>query len=416
MSDDIGVTETVDEFRKRGGLLALNDTGRVTTGTFLKCSLQQKGRGYLVSIGSSRANKNVTVSQTKAFLKKCPGNLVITEVYPTRFCCNKRCGKSSWFFVDYEREGHSTCTHCGTVNKLFQNNMDSRHLGDDEKVNKTQWNCTPGMDVNDTVIINKKGKRIQIASQRIKSHQRHYWRCRTIIDNISDSWQFPAIERIATRAKAKCKKIYYCIHDNTRIKDDNNRKMPHGKAQFAAACFYAAVLEFEESRHCKTSCTLAAIQESANAFVHFKRQRRTRAVTVEVIIRYTKLLKRHGLCNARIPEITANTLRFESKDSTKEHTRLAIFNKCQMATVHLPTDKPWGMTVGDTEKGVLYVENVIGNSEAFKAGLKKGDYFFQIEDETIGVIYTPTTLGELVAKKKRLEKPHIKLNIMREKK
>jgi len=415
MCDEIGAIETVGEFRKRGGRLTLNDTGRVTTGTFLKCSKQQLGRGYLVSIGNSKAKKNVSIVQTKAFLKKCPENLTIREVYPTRFCCNKRCGKAAWFFLDFERQGHSTCKRCGTVNKLLQKNMDSRHLGDDEKVNKSQWNCTPGMDVNDTVLVNKNGKRIQIASQRIKSHQRHYWTCRTIIDDIANNWHFSAVEHIADRAKAKCKKFYYSVHDG--LPDDNNRKMPHGKAQFAAACFYAAILEFEESRHLKTICTLVAIQETANYYVDFERHRRTRAVTVEIIIRYAKILQRHGMCQARIPEITANTLRFKSNDSGKEHTRLAIFNKCQMTTIHLPTNKPWGMTVGDTERGVLYVENVSGNSEAFKAGLQKGDYFFQIENETIGVEYTPTTFGQLVGgQKKKLDKLHIKLNIMREKK
>jgi hypothetical protein len=124
MCDEIGAIETVGEFRKRGGRLTLNDTGRVTTGTFLKCSKQQLGRGYLVSIGNSKAKKNVSIVQTKAFLKKCPENLTIREVYPTRFCCNTRCGKAAWFFLDFERQGHSTCKRCGTVNKLLQKNMD----------------------------------------------------------------------------------------------------------------------------------------------------------------------------------------------------------------------------------------------------------------------------------------------------
>lgn len=414
INDEMAVTWKVCDFRKSGGTIVLNDTGRVTLRTPGYTFKQQKGRGYLYSVGNSKAKKNVTRQQVKAFLHKCPDTDVITEIYPTRFCCNKRCGKASWFFMDFEREGHSTCTRCGTVNKLAQNNMDSRHLDDAEKVNKSQWNCTPGMDIHDTVLINKKGKRIQIGSQRIKSHQRHYWTCRTIIDDIAGTWHFPAVEHIATRAKAKCKKFYYSVHDGQL--DDNIRKMPHGKAQFSASCFYAAVLEFEESRRVKTVCTLAAVQESANWFVNFKRGRRTRAVTIEVIIRYTKLLRRHGLCLAHIPEITANTLRFKSKDSTKEHTRLAIFNKCQPTLIHLPADKPWGMTVGDTERGVLYVENVIGNSEAFKAGLKKGDYFFQLEGDVIGVEYTPMTFGQLVVEKKMLNKPYIKLNIMREKK
>lgn len=295
--------------------------------------------------------------------------------------------------------------------------MDSRHLNDDEKVNKNQWNCTPGMDVNDTVLINKNGKRLQQGSQRIKSHQRHYWSCRTIIDSIANTWHFEAAEYMATRAKAKCKKFYYRVHTNTHEQDDNpQQKMPHGQAQFAAACFYAAVLEFEHSRRVKTACTLAAIQESANWDVNFKRGRKTRPVTVDVIIRYVKLLKKHYLCQAPIPEITADTLSFQSKDTKKEHARLAIFNKCQRTIIHLPSDKPWGMSVGDTEDGVLYVENVVGNSEAFKAGLKKGDYFFQIENDIIGVEYTPTTFGQLVVQQKTRDKPHIKLSIMREKK
>ena len=292
--------------------------------------------------------------------------------------------------------------------------MDSRHLNDDEKVNKNMWNCTPGMDVNDTVLINKKGKRLQIGSQRIKSHQRHYWSCRTIIDSIASTWKFAAAEYMATRGKAKCKKFYYSVHRNEI--DDNNYKMPHGQAQFAAACFYAAVLEFEHTRRLKTVCTLATIRESANWDVNFKKGRKTRSVTVDVIIRYVKLLKRHGLCQAPIPEITADTLSFQSKDTSKEHARLAIFNKCHRTIIHLSSTKSWGMTVGDTEDGVLYVENVIGNSEAFKAGLKKGDYFFQIENNVIGVEYTPITFGQLVAQQKTIDKPHIKLSIMREKK
>jgi transcription initiation factor TFIIIB Brf1 subunit/transcription initiation factor TFIIB len=414
-NDEIIIRSKMSAFRKRNGVPVLNDTGRVTLGTFVNCSVQQRGRGYLYSVKNYKANKNVSVAQTVRFLKKFSDDDIIVEVYPVRFCCNKRCEKASWFFLDFENRGHSTCGKCGMVNKLVQNNMDSRHLNDDEKVNKNQWNCTPGMDVNDTVLINKNGKRLQQGSQRIKSHQRHYWSCRTIIDSIADTWHFAAAEYMATRAKAKCKKFYYSVHTN--VQDDNpQQKMPHGQAQFAAACFYASVLEFEHMRRIKTTCTLSAIRESANWDVNFKRGRKTRSVTVEVIIRYVRLLKEHGLCQAPIPEITADTLSFQSKYTTKEHARLAIFNKCQRAIIHLPSDKPWGMSVGDTEDGVLYVENVIGNSEAFKAGLKKGDYFFQIENDVIGVEYTPITFGQRVVQQKRLDKLHVKLSIMREKK
>ena len=413
-NDEKIVKSTMADFRKRRGTPVLNDTGRVTLGTFVHCSSQQQGRGYLYSVKNFKAKKNVSVAQTERFLKQFSDDDVVVEVYPTRFCCNVRCGKASWFFLDFENRGHSTCSKCGVVNKLVQNNMDSRHLNDDEQVNKNMWNCTPGMDANDTVLVNKKGKRLQMGTQRIKSHQRHYWSCRTIIDNIADTWQFAAAEYMATRAKATCKKFYYRVHQHQQ--DDNHHKMPHGQAQFAAACFYAAVLEFEHTRRMKTICTLTAIQEAANWCVNLKRGRKTRLVTIEVIIRYTKLLKRHVLCQAPIPDITANTLRFQSNDTSKEHTRLAILNKCERTSIHLPADKPWGMTVGDTERGVLYVENVHGNSEAFNAGLKKGDYFFALGTDIIGVEYTPVSFGQLVGRQKKTDKPHIKLTIMREKK
>ena len=194
--------------------------------------------------------------------------------------------------------------------------------------------------------------------------------------------------------------------------------MPHGRVQFAAACFYAAVLEFEQNHHCKTPCTLTAIQQSASECIIRRKNRNTRDVTVHVIIRYAKLLKNRGLCSALIPDISANTLRFSSNHTGKEHARLAIFNKCQPTVIRLPTAEPWGIDVGETGRGVLYIDNVTGGSAAFKAGVQKGDYIFQLEDTVIGVEYTKESFGKLVGKIKRhrTDHPYIKVSIMREKK
>lgn len=68
--DEQIVSETLAAFRKRGGVLTLNDTGRVTLGTFVNCSDAQRGRGYLYSVKNYKANKNVSVAQTARFLKK----------------------------------------------------------------------------------------------------------------------------------------------------------------------------------------------------------------------------------------------------------------------------------------------------------------------------------------------------------
>lgn len=412
--EQIAVRESVGAFRKRKGTVVLNNTGRVTVGTFVRCSSQQKGRGYLHSVGGKRAKSNATVEQVTYFLKSCPDSAIIIEIYPTRFCANPRCGKPSWLRKKFHHAGHSTCTACGFTQKLVEHNMDSRHLGENEKVNKSMWNCTPGCDVNDTTIVNHKGKRLQIGGQRIRSHKRHFWGILSDIDNIAEEWLFPAMESIVQRAKQKCKRVYYTIHDGTV--HDNHRKMPHGQTQFAAACLYASVLEFEKNRRIKTPCTLIAIQESASKCIFRKRERKTRDVTVAVILRYTKMLARWNLCTARIPDITADTLRFASQNTNKEHTRLAIFNRCQRNALILPADVSWGLEVGDTEQGVLYIENVGGQSVAFTAGIRKGDYIFQVENETIGVEHTPASFAAIIGTLKKQNKSHIRLTIMREKK
>ena len=412
--EQVAIRETVGAYRKRKGTATRNDTGRVTVRAFDRCSNRQLGRGYLLSIRGKRAKTNATPSQVTAFLKSCDDTDTIVEIYPTRFCVNPRCGKSSWQFKKFPLAGHATCMACGFAQKLVEHNMDSRHLGENEKVNKSMWNCTPGCDVHDTMLTNRKGGRIQIGGQRIRSHQRHFWGILADIDNIAEAWQFPAMEMISRRAKQKCKRVYYTIHDGTV--HDNHRKMPHGQAQFAAACLYAAILEFERQRRGKTPCTLTAIQESASKCVFRKRERKTRDVTVAIILRYTKMLQRWNLCSAAIPDITADTLRFASNHTGKEHTRLAIFNRCQRNTILLPADEPWGLEVGDTEHGVLYVENVSGQSAAFQAGLLKGDYIFQVEDDTIGVEYTPASFASYIGQLKQQNKSHVKVTVMREKK
>jgi hypothetical protein len=415
MRDEIMKYEKVSDFRKRKGKLYQNKYGRITSNTFRHCSQQQRGTGRICSVGPRQVTKKISPQQISDFLKDCSGDFQISEVYPTRFCGNDRCGAPSSFFIDFERRGHSTCSKCGTVQKMQQNKMGTLHLGDDEKANKSMWNVTPGMSARDCSLM-KKGKRLQIGTQRIKSHQRHYWTCRKKVELIADKFNFMAIELIIKNAQHKCKKFYYSVHNETSIRDDNHYKMPHGKTQFAAACLYAAVLEFETSRGLKTPATLPVIIESAQWEVDRKSDRKTRDVTAEVIIKYLGLLKKINLFQATIPEITAKTLRFKSKDAELEHARLAIFNKCVPTTVTLSSKESWGIKVGDTNQGVLYIESVRGDSAAFEAGLKKGDYLFQFEKKTVKINSTPRDFEKMVIEAKKSEKEFIKVGIMREKK
>lgn len=412
--DSIGVSETVGEFLARGGVVEMNKDGRVTTQSMLKPSNEQSGHGYLAQIGTLRANKNVTTAQVWAVLKKQSPNSIITELYPTRFCVY--CKGPSWNFIQDERRGHSTCKKCGTVNKLFQDNLGTLHLNDDGKSNKNNWNITPGMDHNDTET-RRNGKRIPTAGQRIKSHKRNYWRIRRKIDDIAERWHFPAIESMAKSAKAKLRRYYYSVHSNEDDKDESS-KMPHGAAALAAACFYVSVIEFENRVGHKTLCTLPAIQEAAQAVRDHKNGRTTRDVTIVKMIKYAKLLKGAGLCGAPIPHHNAETLRFTAKSSDLQHARMAIFNECAPARFHLPKSGPWGITIGDSKQGVLYIDSVKTSGKAFQAGIRKGDYLFQVEKNTIDFSFNPhqfqTWVGGL--RKKNSAKPVLELTIMRKKK
>lgn len=412
--DSVAVTETVEEFLARGGVVETNENGRATTKSMSNPSPEQRGHGYFVKIGSRRANKNITTEQVRMALQQESPTSVITEIYPTRFCIH--CKGPSWNFVHDEQRGHSTCKKCGTVNKLFQDNLGTLHLNDDGKANKNNWNITPGMDFND-IETRKNGKRISTAGQKIKSHKRNYWRIRRKIDDIVDRWQFSAVETMANSAKAKLRAYYYSVHAENGNSDDEQSKMPHGAAALAAACFYVSVLEFEKRAGHKTLCTLPAIQEAAQAVRDHKSGRTTRDVTIVKILKYAKILKRVGLCSTYIPHHSAETLRFTAKSSDLQHARMAIFNECTPARFHLPTSGPWGITIGDTNQGVLYIESVKTSGRAFQAGIRKGDYLFQVDKNTVEFSLNPQRFQRWVGSlRKKTEKPVLELTIMRKKK
>ena len=416
--DEVGVTEKIEDFIKRNGVIETNRDGRTTSLTWANNCIrlgsiapQQKSYGHITFINGRKVSKTATPEQLMAYLKQHrEGD--IQEVYPTRFCVNGRCMAASWHFVDYERQGHSTCKKCGTVNKLAQDNI-KLYLNDDGVSNKSQWEITPGMDHNDTSIRSRKGKEL---GTRPKSHLRNYWRIKKKIDEIANEWHFMAMDSIINSAKAKLRSFYYSIHDGS--KNDNNLKLPHGGAALAAACFYVSILEFESRTKSKTVCTLPAIQESAQSVRDCKSNRQTRDVTEIKILKYAKRLQKYGLCAVKVPEIGAQTLQFKPKSASLQHARMAIFNQCNPSRIFLPIDKSWGIRIGDTKQGVLYIESVKSTGEAFSAGIRKGDYICQMNKEHISIDYTPKKFETYVKllKEHKTSKHIVELTIMRKKK
>ena len=410
----MAVTETVGEFRKRNGHVEMNRDGRPTTLTWSDDNFtrkrpteKQKRRGYIYKLNQRRALPKATVRQVRIALREAKPTDIIVEIYPTHFCTN--CDAPAWFFVTRYEEGHCTCTKCGCVNRMRQENV-QRHLNDDGELDKGMSNITPGFDHNDTET-RLNGKRIGTPGKKIPSHLRNYWRIRGTVEAIASRWVFNGIDSLIRRAKIKLKRFYYTIKGY-------DGKMPHGAAAIAAACFYATVLEHEHCIGKRTICTLPAIQRSAQQSRDLKKGRNTRNVTENTILRYTKILKRYGLCDAAVPEIGAKTLRFRPQSSALEHARMAIFSECAPTKFHLPKTKQWGIRIGNTNQGVLYVNSVDTEGSAFAAGIRKGDYVFQLEKEVINCDITPDKFERLVKshKLKSSGPPVLEIAIMRKKK
>lgn len=413
--DYIVVTETVSEFRKRKGIVQANQSERISTFSMKNGPDHQKNNGHVFKVGNTEINKNATSEEISKILSSCSEHSTIFELYPTRFCVH--CKRPSKYFVELYERGHATCTKCGTVNPMSQENI-SLHLNDSGTSNKYMWNITPGMSHRDCVTT-RLGKRITTPGRRTPSHLRNYRRIRDKIDSIADEWHAPFIEKITTLAKNKLRRFYYTIHDEENNTGYVKDKMPHGGAAIAAACFYAAVLEYEQiilRQRCV--CTLPAIQVSAQQVRDHKNGRKTRDVTDMIIIKYTKLLKRYGLCSAKIPQIGAKTLQYSPETSALEHSRMAIFQKCNPTHFHLPKNAPWGIKIGNTNQGVLYIESVNTDGEAFKAGIRKGDYICQFEKDNLPVDMTPTIFQERVVelKTKSSDCTVMQMTIMRKKK
>ena len=414
--DSVGEYFTKDRIVQLKATIVENKANRAAVRFPPSCKFRYNGPySYIQKVGEKNVSKTNSVKQVAEWIQQAEPTTKLLIIHSTKDCVH--CGRPAWQLLHFEREGHSTCPGCGTVVRLCQNKFSLR-LTDDGEANKSQWEHTPGMTHRDTELLNKKGKRLEIAGQKPASHLRNYWRIRKKIDGIAQFWVFLAIESIIRRGKAVLKQFYYSIHRDDDIYSDNSYKLPHGGAALAASCFYVAVLEFENRVRFKTPCTLSAIQEQAQQERDVKHGRRCRDVTDRIILKYAHRLKKCGFTSATIPQLGSQTLHFHPKSAGLEHSRMAIFNECHPVRFHLPMGEIWGIKIGDTHQGVLYIDNCNIDGNGWKQGLRKGDYIFQIERETIDIKYTPSIFEQhiLKLKKKYAHKPVIEFMIMRKNK
>jgi hypothetical protein len=414
MRDDlITTTFTKSEFIRKGGKMTLSVERRPSV-VFPRQNRPKDlcDYSFMDQLGQTSIKKRSSLEQCRKIFDEMPENALMVVIHPTRFCCNARCGRPSSYFIDRHREGHSTCTKCGTVQRLAQNNFSLR-LNDDGDANKSAWEVTPGMTARDCTITTRKGQRI---GHKIKSHQRNLWRIKGKVEGIANEWHFEAMESLIRRGKNILTKLYYRIHNDDHS-DNPEGKLPHGGAAIAAACFYCAVLEFEQRVKFKTPCTLPAIRESAQSCRDHKTGRTCRDVTDVKILRYARMMKKQGLTPAHIPDVSAETLSFHPKSAALQHSRMALFGECNPTKFHLPIADKWGIKVGDTEQGVLYIDNCAVGSCAWSQGIRKGDYIFQLEGETVNCDCTPKKFEQKIINAKQCiqHKSVIELAVMRKK-
>lgn len=410
----------VDLIRKRDFVsqrckVVQNREGRAAVMFPLKYSRKNNGEySFIKQVGDQVIKKQTPCEKVVELISRGSDYTEIVVMHATRFCVNQRCGRPSSYFVDRERQGHSTCTGCGTVQKLCQSKFSLR-LTDDGVSNKSQWEHTPGMTHRDCRITTRKGRML---GKKPKSHERNKWRIRRKIEDILHDWHFMAIESIIRCAKAKLDIFYRHVHPDDEDEADNQFKLPHGGAALAAACVYCSVLEFESRVGYKTPCTLPALQESAQQCRDQKQGRKCRDVTNEKILRYSKLLRKHELCSVEIPTIGAESLLFHPKDAALQHARMALFSDCYPVKFHLKKDVSWGLKVRDTKQGVLTIDSCDPHKTAWEIGLRKEDYIFQVGSETIDISYTLKKFETKILELKKMTRNSsvLQLTIMRKKK
>jgi C-terminal processing protease CtpA/Prc len=95
----------------------------------------------------------------------------------------------------------------------------------------------------------------------------------------------------------------------------------------------------------------------------------------------------------------------------KERIREKLCNECQTILVQLPSDKSWGLIIGDAGKGMLYVVKVKEKSEALKAGIEEGDYIYKFIDENVDILHSPNSFVQYVEEIKSEMKNRQKLQM-----
>lgn len=379
------------------------------------CEIRNISRVFHIS---SSTTQDQIDEQLKIFRQDTNFNILLET--PTLKCSG--CTTPCWYFIEDQQQSTRICLGphrhgCGRSYKMAYQQQGQLYLNDDGKSNKGMWECTPGMTSDDSHIVIK-GK-LAFPSHE-KFHHANMRKIQRLIDDIMDD--LPSVmgsESICRTSKNILRRLYSSIHNEDSLNSDNNDRMWHSPPNIAATCILCAVLAFETRIGSSTVFTVPLIVEVAQGYVPRKRKRRRydrrpRDVSVRTILKYAKRLRKYKIVSVELPkEIPIEWTMHASSNVRKEHARLAEFKKCSPVRVHMPHNKPWGMTFEEIPN-FIQVDSVEPGQPAFNGGIIAGDYIIQVNDTNISINTKVDNVMEMIIASKNLNK-NVSLTLMRKK-
>jgi len=347
------------------------------------------GVGRVTRVGGNRIRPNDTAQYVQKLIDNLQDHELIVERYPTHYChgTSSKSGETCGFdtFVRSDQKAEEACMACGTTTKLVTyESTNSRN--DEGKVDRDAANHG-GADV--TLGSNTSGP--PQVNVPVPSHKTRFNKINSMIKNVlSQISNVTVMERIIKRASDILQQLYDNKHPPTSYEtDDNESKMPQGKEGTAAACFYAAKIEHEHAMHTEIPITMEDILVCANQELTKGVARYVTADRVMYIC--DKFLIKEGCIRQNIRPALQNGLH---RDTNVGAARLEILRQCgRPIKIILIKKMDAGFEIKETNFGVLEVTE--SKQQAYRKGLRHGDYLEAIEGHKIPVGCTTAMFGKL---------------------
>ena len=345
------------------------------------------GVGRVTRVGGNRIRPNDTAQYVQKLIDNLQDHELIVERYPTHYChgTSSKTGETCGFdtFVRSDQKAEQACMACGNVTALVTY-LSTNSMNEEGKVDQNARNHAPA---NTLLGSNTSGPQV---NGQVPSHKTRFNRINSMIKNVLSSLSdVTVMNRITNRASVILQQLYDNKHPPTSYEtDDNVNKMPQGEAATAAACFYAAKIEHEHVHNTKTPITMENIIDCANQ--EFNKGHKVSVERVMYIC--DEFLIKGGCVRQNIRPVLQNGLH---RNTIVHRARLKNLQQCgRPIKIILIKKKDAGFEIKETTNGLLEVTEVCPEEQAYRKGLRPGDYLVAFEDHEIPVECTSDMFTE----------------------